>query len=276
MSIHIITDSTSYIPQEIVDQYAIRIVPLNINFNGETFKEGTKYSTREFFALLKNSTAFPHTSQPSAGDFIKVFNQLKPGDEALVILVSSKMSGTFHAAQMAMNMLKHRNIRISIVDSLSSGMGLGFQVIEACEQLAAGKTFNQTLEKLAEIRSKLRFFFVVDNLEYLVRGGRMSKISGKIGTILKIKPVLAIENGELALFQKVRTLPRALNYVLDELHKARTDLSKISILNVEYPEKAMKLSEMLQDKYSIPVSICNLGPVTGSHLGPGALGIVYY
>ena len=142
--------------------------------------------------------------------------------------------------------------------------------------LAAGKSIEEVLEALKTIRDKIRLFFVVDNLEYLARGGRMSTISCKLGTLIQLKPVLSLENGQLALFQKVRTLPRAMAVVLDQLEKDRDNIQRIAILNVEHQEKAQELRDQLEAKYHLPVSISDLGPVVGSHLGPGALGIVYY
>lgn len=276
MKVQIISDSTAYLPTEIIYKYQIKIVPLNIHFDGEVFKEGTHYTNREYYDRLKVSSSFPSTSQPSAGEFLEVFQQLEGDTEALVILLSSKISGTYQSAHMAREMMAERSQHIHLFDSNFSGMGLGFQVIAACEMLAAGRTIREVLEALETIKNKMRLFFVVENLEYLARGGRMSTISCKLGTLIQLKPVLALENGQLALFQKVRTLPRAMAVVLGELEKERNNIQRIAVLNVEYREKAQQLRDQLEEQYQVPVSICDLGPVVGSHLGPGALGIVYY
>lgn len=276
MKVRVITDSSSYLPADIIDRYNIKVIPLNVHFEGVVFKEGTHYSNKEYYHILTNSSAFPSTSQPSAGEFLEVFEQLESGQDALVILVSSKISGTFQSAHMARDMLKDKTINVHLIDSEVAGMGLGFQVIEACELLEAGKTVDEIVKRLAEIRQKMRLFFVVDNLEYLARGGRMSNISCKLGTLIQLKPVLTLEKGELALFHKARTLPRAMAVVWAELEKVHDTVSKISVLNVEYQEKAQQLMEQLQQKYKVPVTVCDLGPVVGSHLGPGSLGIVYY
>ncbi|KUG03484.1 degv family protein [hydrocarbon metagenome] len=276
MRVKVITDSTAYLPADIIDKYNITVVPLNVHFEGEVFKEGTRYSYKEYYDKLRKSSGFPITSQPSAGEFLEVFEQLASGQDALVILLSTKISGTFQSANMARDLLTDRNVNVHLVDSEFSGMGLGFQVIEACELLEAGKSIDEVTSRLAEMRKKMHLYFVVDNLEYLARGGRMSTISCKLGTLIQLKPVLALQEGELALFQKVRTLPRAMAVVLAELNKAQDSISKIAIINVEYQEKALQLQEQLQQKYDVPVSICELGPVVGSHLGPGSLGVVFY
>ncbi len=276
MRVQIITDSTSYLPADVIEKYNIRIIPLNVHFEGEVFKEGTRYSNKEYYDKLKNSSVFPSTSQPSSGEFLEIFEELDSEQDALVILLSSKISGTFQSANMARAMLTGKNVNLHLIDSEFSGMGLGFQVIEACELLDRGASIDEIIERLNEIRQKMRLFFVVENLEYLARGGRMSTISCKLGTLIQLKPVLALEKGELALFQKVRTFPRAMAVVMAELEKVKDNMSKISILNVEQQEKANQLKEQLQQKYNVPVSICDLGPVVGSHLGPGSLGIVYY
>ncbi|NLO21903.1 MAG: DegV family protein [Syntrophomonadaceae bacterium] len=276
MKVQVISDSTSYLPTEIINKYQINIIPLNVHFDGEVFKEGSRYSNREYYDKLKKSTSFPSTSQPSAGQFLEVFQQLEPDTEALAILLSSKISGTYQSAHMAREMMPERSQQIHLFDSYFSGMGLGFQVIAACEMLTTGNTIEEVIQGLEIIKNKMRLFFVVENLEYLSRGGRMSTISCKLGTLLQLKPVLSLENGQLALFQKARTLPRAMAVVLAELEKVGDSVQRIAILNVESQEKAQQLRDGLEDKYHVPVSICDLGPVVGSHLGPGSLGIVYY
>ena len=276
MKVQVISDSTSYLPTEIINKYQINIIPLNVHFDGEVFKEGSRYSNREYYDKLKKSTSFPSTSQPSAGQFLEVFQQLEPDTEALAILLSSKISGTYQSAHMAREMMPERSQQIHLFDSYFSGMGLGFQVIAACEMLTTGNTIEEVIQGLEIIKNKMRLFFVVENLEYLSRGGRMSTISCKLGTLLQLKPVLSLENGQLALFQKARTLPRAMAVVLAELEKVGDSVQRIAILNVESQEKAQQLRNGQEDKFHFPVSICDLAPVGGSHLGPGSLGIVYY
>lgn len=276
MKVQVITDSTSYLPAEIIEKYQIKIVPLNVHFEGKLFKEGSRYSNQEYYEKLRISSSFPSTSQPSAGEFLEAFQQLEPNTEALVILLSAKISGTYQSAYMAREMLPEGSQAIHLIDSHFSGMGLGFQVIAACEMLAKGHTIKEVTQALTAIQDKMRLYFVVENLEYLARGGRMSNLSCKLGTLIQLKPVLALENGELALFQKVRTFPRAMAVVMAELEKGRNNIQQIAVLNVEYHEKARQLRDELEEKYRVPVMVCNLGPVVGSHLGPGSLGVVYY
>lgn len=273
----VVTDSTSYLPLDIIQKYKIKIVPLNVHIPGLDFKEGEHYSNREYYKLLEDGKFFPTTSQPAAGDFLKVFEQLEDGDEALVILLSSKLSGTFQSALMAREMLaEEQRTQIHIFDSESGALGLGFQVIHACERIEDGIPTEQIWRELGQIRSKMQIYFIVNNLEYLVRGGRLNKLSGAIGNILQLKPILYVKDGELALYEKVRTLPKAMKRIQDELDENRDSLSKIAVVQVNALETANELQKELSHRYGVPVVICEPGPVIGSHIGPGALGLIYY
>ncbi|MDD2620586.1 MAG: DegV family protein, partial [Syntrophomonadaceae bacterium] len=128
----IITDSTAYLPADFVKQHNIKVVPLNVNFKGQIFKEGESINNHDYFQILRQESIFPQTSQPAAGDFLKVYSDLKAGDEALVILISAGISGSVQSALMARTMLNRADIKIEVVDSLFTSLGLAFQVMKAC------------------------------------------------------------------------------------------------------------------------------------------------
>ncbi|MEA1961649.1 MAG: DegV family protein [Bacillota bacterium] len=276
MSVVIITDSTSYLSPAIIDQYQIKLIPLNIHINGESFKEGQKYTNETYYNLLKNNPIFPTTSQPSTGEFLEVFEQLLPGDQALIILISSGISGTVQSAQIARSMVTTPDVSITIVDSVYAAMGLGFQVIRACELLEDGKNIAEIVDELNRIRTRMQLFFVVNDLEYLSRGGRISKIGSVVGNILKLKPVLSLEDGEIGLFEKVRTFPKAVGLIRDQLIKEKSHIEKICVIHVNAPELAEALKKELEAIFTIPIIISEPGPVIGSHVGPGTIGLCYY
>jgi len=276
MTTLIVTDSTAYLPDSVIDQYKIKILPLNVHMPDRDFKEGQGISNYDYYQYLKMNRVFPSTSQPSAGEFLEQFEKLQPGDQALVILLSSKLSGTVQSAQIARSMLPDDHPPITIIDSMSSAMGLGFQVIRAAEMLEAGQEMAEVEAEIQAIQNSLQVFFIVDNLEYLVRGGRISKLGGFLGNMLKLKPILSVQSGEIALFEKVRTSGKAIKRMLDELEKHRSSLHKISVVHADALEAAQRMQARLQDSYSVPVYLIEAGPVVGTHLGPGMLGLIFY
>ncbi|MBP1762309.1 MAG: DegV family protein [Firmicutes bacterium] len=276
MTTMLITDSTAYLPDFIVKKYGITIVPLNVHLPRQDFKEGEGLSNQEYYQFLRNNRVFPTTSQPSAGEFLELFKQLSPGDEALVILISSKLSGTVQSAQVACSMLPDDHPPVTIIDSLSGAMGLGFQVIRAAEMLSEGIAVNEISAEIETMIQTMQIYFMVDDLEYLVRGGRISKLSGILGNILQLKPILTVKAGEIVLFDKVRTTGKALQRIFDELEKHRHDLHKITVMHVDAPENAQQLQTKLQTNYSVPIYLVEVGPVIGTHVGPGCLAVIFY
>lgn len=276
MSTFIITDSTAYLPDEIIKQYNISVLSLNVHLPDRDFKEGQGMSNKDYYQILKENRVFPSTSQPSAGEFLEVFKQLQPGDEALVILLSSKLSGTLQSAQVACSMLPPGHPPITIIDSQSSAMGLGFQVMQAGEMLEQGCQIKDIEAAINEMKQAMRVYFIVDDLEYLSRGGRISKAGSVLGNILKLKPILTVRSGEIMLHDKVRTTGKAILRMLEELEKYRDQLHKISVIHVDAPENGERLQRKIQQNYTVPVYCIEAGPVLGTHLGPGTLGIIFY
>lgn len=276
MSSILISDSTSYLPENLISDYGIIIIPLNLHLEGKSYKEGRDISHAEFYHIFKSSKMFPTTSQPSAGEFLEVFQRLTPDDEALVILISAELSGTVQSALMARNMLEtEQQKNIYIIDSRSSSMGMGFQLIKAGEMFAQGRTMSEVIEEVERIEIQQEIYFIVDNLEYLVRGGRLSKSSGLIGNLLQLKPVLTVREGKLELFDKVRTSSRAVKLMMRQVEKNKSWIKQLAVIHVQALEEALKLQQDLQEQYGITALISEAGPVIGAHTGPGTLGIAF-
>lgn len=276
MARFVITDSTSYLPVDILEQYGIITVHLNVNLDGRIYKEGLDISNDDFYRLLRSGQSFPTTSQPSAGDFLDAFSRMRPGDEAIVIVISSELSGTIQSAQVAQKMLSYSlQGQINIVDSRFSAMGLGFQAIKAAEMFRSGASREEILKSLAIMQSNQAIFFIVNDLQYLVRGGRLSKASGLVGNLLQVRPILYVHQGRIELFEKVRTTDKALGVMLHEVEKKREGLQKLAVVHVQSPSEADKLKNRLEAEFGLPVIISEVGPVVGSHTGPGALGVAY-
>ncbi|HWR55475.1 MAG TPA: DegV family protein [Negativicutes bacterium] len=276
MTTLLITDSTAYLPDFIIKEYNIAVVPLNMHLPELDFKEGEGMSNREYYEYLKNHRVFPTTSQPAAGEFLELFQQLEPGDEALVILISSKLSGTVQSAQLACSLLPGNHPPVTIIDSLSAATGLGFQVIRAAEMLAEGIPIKEIQTEIEAMRAQMQIYLMVDDLEYLIRGGRIGKLSGRLANVLKLKPILTVKDGEIVLFDKVRTTGKALQRIIDELEKHRHDLHKICVLHVDALENVRRLHTRIQSEFPVPVDLGEVGPVVGTHAGPGCLAIIFY
>lgn len=272
----IITDSTAYLPDAIISQYGVKVVPLNIHFHDRVFQEGIDLTNSDYYHTLRREPIFPLTSQPPAGNFTEIFKKLKPGDEALVILISSSLSGTIQSALLARDILANNQISITIIDSQSTTIGLAFQVIRACELIAEGIEIPVIKSELEKIQESTRLFFVVDNLEYLVRGGRISHLSKYIGNFFKIKPVLWIKSGKIEVFKKIRTKKKAINVIIEELKDYPETVERIAITHVDSPDEAQYLLKEITKIYPADIPIIETGPVIGTHVGPGSIGLAFY
>lgn len=271
--IKIITDSTCYIAKDYVEKENLAIVPLNYVFDGVSNKEGFKGDFDEFFNKLKDTKLFPTTSQPSAGDFYETYVEaLKDNDEIIAIVLSSKISGTYNSALLAKTMLGDK--KITIIDSETSASNLRFLVEDAVQMAKDGKTTEEITSFINERKKSTYVFFTTDTLEYLSRGGRLSSVSATIGNLLSIKPILELKDGELGLVEKVRGSNRALSYMLDKIPEKAERIGICQIFNME---EAIKVKEEIQKRHpQIKVTIDELGPVVGAHLGPKALGLCIY
>jgi len=274
----VVTDSTAYLPQEIIDKYGIHIVPLSVNFGSESYKEGLEISTKDFYLKLDQSERLPTTSQPSIGDFITMYEELsKNHQEAIAIHLSSGISGTMNTSVVAAGMVE--DINIEVVDSEIACYALGFMVIEAAKMADEGKRLQEIKERIEWIVKNMRGYFVVDDLAHLHRGGRLNAAQFLVGSMLKIKPILYFNNKKLEPFEKVRTKKKAIGRILKLLNDDAKDGSfiKCSVVQANIIEEAEILKEKIEQKYpNVEVNISEFGPVIGTHTGPGTIGLVWY
>lgn len=274
MAIVVVTDSSAHIPVDLLEEHGIKVIPFHIHFEGDNFLEGEKYSYQEFYRKLGDCTQFPTTSQPSVGDFVEVFTKTDPGDTILGIFMSSALSGTFQSARMAMEHVKDRNI--IIYDSLSSTLGLGFQVLKACECIK--KAHENIMEEVMAVRDRIKLFFLVDNLENIVRSGRLPKALGLIGGWLGIRPILTVRQGQMVLYDKVRCKRKGLQRLVSDFENAarKAIIEKVGISHVDAASEAESLREMLSKVYQGAIIIAEAGPAVGLHIGSGGIALIYY
>lgn len=272
--IKIITDSTAYIDKKYAEREKITIVQLNYVFGEEIGKEPFPGEFDEFYEKLSKTKLFPSTSQPSAGEFLSAYNNaFEEGyEEIIVVVLSSKISGTYNSAVLAKNILEDK--KITIIDSLTTASNLRILVEDAINMVKLGNSSEEIAKHINNKKMNMHVYLTTETLEYLSRGGRLSTVQSKIGNLLNIKPIIELKDGKLELLEKIRGKSKALQKIVD---KVNDDVEKIGICHILNYKGAEKLKETLEDKFpQAIITIDELGPVIGSHLGPGGIGICFY
>lgn len=276
-NIAIVTDSTAYLTPEEVETYNITVIPLSINFRDESFEEDGGMDLNRFFEKVRQSKELPSSSQPAPGKFIEVYEKLAEDyDEIMSIHLSSKLSGTYQTALAISQEVK--NAKVYPVDSKITTGVLGRLVIKASEMAANGKTVQEIIDKINLYVDNLDSYFVLDNLDNLIKGGRVPKTLGGVANALKIKPILTLDEGEIALLDKVRIKKKAMNKVIANVEKRVEESNDPLLLTVVYSterEEALAFQKVLKEKFpsvhfSEPTA---LGVVIGTHVGKGMIGL---
>lgn len=277
--VHIVTDSTNYLPTEDLARLGIERVSLQVH-DGDDMRPETDIDLDAFYRRLADTRTIPTSSQPSPDEMYRAFSAItEHGDEVLGAFLSGKMSGTAQAAELAARMVleERPEARIAIVDTESNCMQEGFAVLSAAEKAAAGGTLEECEAAARETMLRTRFLFTPHTLEYLARGGRISGASALLGSLLQIVPVLTVEHGETTVAGKVRTRKKAFAELVSRM-KADTDgagLRRVVVHGiVDLPEAERFAREFVEPAVGHPVPVVPIGPVIGLHVGP-AVGLVY-
>jgi DegV family protein with EDD domain len=275
----IVTDSTAYLPADLIERHGVHVVPLYVVFEGDRpvpEVEITDYD--EFFEELRRAERLPTTSQPSVGDFTSAYEPLlADGREVVSIHISGGLSGTPEAARQAKEALERDGRggdRVEVVDSTTAAGGLGFMVLAAAKAAADGADAKQVAAAVAEARAELKMWFAIDTLEFLKRGGRIGAASAWIGSTLKVKPILTVEN-EMTPVERVRTSSRAFERMLDYARqRADSGAGAWSAQHINAPDQCAALVERGTEVFGHgPTIVSEIGPVLAAHTGPGLLGI---
>ena len=280
MAIKIVTDSTSYISDEYIKKYDIKLVSLNVIINGVSSRE-IDIENEVFYEEIKNSKEIPKSSQPIPEEMLNTFREIvEDGDSIVGIFLSSKRSGTYSNANMIKDMIleDYPDAEIHILDSKTNCMQMGFAVIEAARTASEGKSINEVINAANHVINNSRFLFTPETLEYLKKGGRIGGAAALFGNVLQIKPILTVVNGETSVFKKVRTRKKAIEEivktVLEEIEAK--GFGDIVVHHINCQEDGLKLAKALENKLGKKVDIQSIGPVIGVHVGPGSIGIAYY
>ncbi|BBE30192.1 hypothetical protein OSSY52_03330 [Tepiditoga spiralis] len=280
MSVKIITDSTSYIPENIKKELDISILSLNISFDTEEYKE-IELKNETFYKKMEEYDELPKSSQPSIKDFYTAFEEIViAGHEIVGVFLSSKMSGTYSTALMVKNMIleNYPEAKIEIVDSTSNSMQLGFAAITGAKLAKEGKNIEEIVSEINKNIKRSKFIFIPDDFKYLKKGGRVGTAQAIIGSVLKIKPILTVINGKTAVLEKIRTRKKAIEKMIDIFAK---DIEKYGfgdavVHHINCEEEALKLADLLKETTGKIIKIVPIGPVIGTHVGPGSIGIAYF
>jgi len=278
MKTAIVTDSTAYIPQQIREKYDIQMIPLSVNFGTESYQEEIEITSEQFFEKMRGQQQLPTTSQPPVGKFVELFEALsKEYDAVISIHLSSGISGTYNGAATAGDMVE--NIDVYAYDSEISCMVQGFYALEAAEMAHEGADPKDILARMDEMKKTINAYFMVDDLSNLQKGGRLSGAQALIGSLLQVKPILHFENKVIVPFEKVRTRKKALNRVFELLDEVadHNEPMRVVVIHANRPEEAEKMQQELSAKYpNVECMISYFGPVIGTHLGEGAVGVGWY
>lgn len=278
MKVAVMTDSTAYIPAEVRKKLSIHIVPLSVIFGEESYREGIDLTNDEFYEKVRKSKELPKTSQPSIGLITRKLKELKEDYEAVIsIHLSSGISGTYQAVISAGEMVE--GIEVYAYDSELSCMGQGFYVLEASEMAKQNKTPEEIVSRLDEMKQSIRAYFMVDDLSHLQRGGRLNSAQAIVGSLLRVKPVLHFVDKVIVPFENIRTKKKALNRIIglleEDIEKGK-DL-KVVFIHANAEQAALHLQMRVLEKHpSLDTMISYFGPVIGTHLGEGSLGVCWY
>jgi DegV family protein with EDD domain len=276
--IRFVTDSTADIPADLRASLGIEMVPLKVHFGKETFRDGVTIQSEQFYKMLAESTVMPTTSQPSPVDFLEIYKQLNTESNVQIISIhlGSALSGTYQSAVLAKSLL-NENADITTVDSRTVSYGLGLLVVAAARAAQAGKSKEECLDLIYRLREQLKLYFLVDTLEFLQKGGRIGKASTIIGSMLNIKPILSIDpEGEVFSVDKVRGQKKAMQRIIELLQQNIMASQRVQVIiaHSNVPDTAEQFTQLLQANFQIDSIIYTaLGPVIGTHAGPGAIGV---
>ena len=274
MAIKVVTDSTSDLPADVAESLGIEVVPLNIHFGSDVYKDRVNLMPDAFYDKLINGDVLPTTSQPSVGEFIDVYERLGSDADGIVsVHISEKLSGTMNSARLA-SQQANADCPIEVVDTFQVSMGVGICAMEAAEVANSGGNMNQVILAARNAVTRSQCFFMLETLEFLQKGGRIGKAQALIGNLLKIRPMLILQEGEVHPLGRERTRRKGISKLVDTVE----ELAPISGLAVMYstgPDEAQTLAQnvsnfMIEGREPMMLQI---GPVIGTYAGPDTLGI---
>jgi len=278
--IRIVVDSTCDLPEDLYRQYDITVVPVNVLFGMESYRDGVDIDRATFLRKIEETGILPQTSQPSAGQFEECYRRLADaGATDIVSLhVTSKLSGTFQSADLAKELVADR-VRVHPFDTASGSAGLGFMALEATRMAQAGKGVQPIMVRMEALRPQMNLLFTVKDLRYAQMSGRVSKLQSSLASLLSIKPIVLLENGLLDVAEQVRTRRRAITRMIEIMAEriGTSALVSLAAIHAEAPGEGRALLEQARAQFNCQETfLCNLTTSLVVHFGPGTLGLIAY
>ena len=276
MTVAIVTDSAADIPPDIAAANNITVVPLTIRFGDDAYLSGVDLDADAFWDKLKTSSAAPATAAPSAGDFQQTYDKLLSGGATGIVSIhlSSKLSATYQSAELGAQGVEG-GAPIEVFDTLAVSAGTGLLAIVAAERAAAGATAPEIASELDAMRGRVRLYGAIDTLEYLRRGGRIGGAQALLGTMLKVKPIISLEEGVVEPVSRVRTRAKAIEQLAQFVANDKDNIDRLVILNSDATD-IDRLVDLVGQTQAVSASdVWRFGPVVGTHGGPGLLGLAY-
>lgn len=272
--VKIVTDSTSDITRDLAKSLGVTVVPLTVFFGKESFLDRVEISTEEFYKRLVGDV-FPTTTQPSPGVFAEVYNQLaEETSEILVLVISSRLSGTYQSAINATSMIKKKGVKIEVIDSRNTAMALGLLIIKAAEMAAAGASLEKVAAATRENIARVQPVMYFETLKYLAKGGRIGKAQGLVGSLLSIKPIVTLDDGEVAPLVRVRSKKAGLDYLYNFVAGNAGNIEGLAVEHATSPEDADALVERLGALFPKEKIVrSTVSPVLGTYMGPNVVGV---
>jgi DegV family protein with EDD domain len=275
VTVRIVTDTAADIPPDLLAAKRITAVPLTVRFGSESYLSGTELGTDQFWEKLRSSSEPPATAAPSAGDFQKTYEELAAdGATGIVSLhLSSKLSATYQSAVVAANEVA--STPIEVVDTLTVSAAQGLLTLHAAERAEAGASVDEIVSEVNALQPRVRLYGIIDTLEYLRMGGRIGGAQALFGTMLKFKPIITVQDGTVESVGRVRTRAKALDHIAGLVREHKGKIDRLVLLSGEAPDTD-QLIALLDEVIHVPPSdVWTLGPVVGTHAGPGVIGVVF-
>ncbi|MCT4386237.1 DegV family protein [Lacticaseibacillus paracasei] len=276
-NIKIVTDSSVQLTPEEISQHNITVVPLTIMIDNTVYIDGETITRDDFMDEMAAAQNLPKTSQPAVGTFADVFDKLTAdGSEVLAIHMTETISGTVNSSRQAAQIAKGK---VTVIDSQFTDRAMAFQVLVAAEMAEAGKDMKTILDKLEQMRDNTTLVLGVTNLDNLVKGGRLSRVSGLISSFLNIKVILQLQNGELKALRKGRGMKTINNFIAETIAKMAklSNIKSVGISTAGAKELGEDIGRRIAEVLpSVPILVRPTDPVIATHTGPGAFAITYY
>lgn len=278
----IVTDTTACIPKEITEKYDIEVVPTELIVDGKVYQDGIDISPSEFYALLRQAKRLPTTSGSLSGPFLEAYREAsRRAESILCITESSKFSGMFNSARIAIEMAKEAlpNVVIEVLECATAAVGQGLVVLAAARAATLDKSLAEVVATARSVMQRVNLYATLDNLDYLVKGGRVPKAAALASSLLQIKPIFTVNDGEAHLVTNVRTNHGALKCILKLMEQKiiKEQALHVAVMHADSLDRAIAFRDQISSLFDCAeLFITEFTPVMGVHTGPGVIGVAFY